>query len=185
MDLHERVKGLTRPSHVKMEATPLLSSIMNGQLSMEDYHALLQKFYGYIAPCEASILQSSWPELLRGREKSSHLRADLIALGVKPVERACDDIPALNLYEKILGYLYVIEGSSLGGMIISKMLNKHLGIEPEHGGKYFYGYGKETKSRWDDFCYLLNQVNENAEDLVIASATETFDTLYRWMNKER
>ena len=89
----------------------------------------------------------------------------------------------LDSIQRVLGCLYVIEGATLGGQVITRHLEKNLGITPESGGAFFAGYGAETGARWKEFCALLTAAAErvSGEDEIVASANDTFATLGRWL----
>jgi heme oxygenase (biliverdin-IX-beta and delta-forming) len=56
------------------------------------------------------------------------------------------------------GCLYVLEGSALGGRVISKRVKQTLGLGPATGGAYFHGLGQQTASHWSDFLTALNTI---------------------------
>jgi hypothetical protein len=56
-----------------------------------------------------------------------------------------------------IGVQYVLEGSSLGGQILSRQLKNALGFTSHHGGCFFAGYGDETSARWKNFCFWANR----------------------------
>jgi heme oxygenase (biliverdin-IX-beta and delta-forming) len=61
-----------------------------------------------------------------------------------------------------LGCLYVLEGSALGGRVISKRVKQTLGLGPRTGGAYFHGLGRQTASHWSDFLTVLNTIPVNS-----------------------
>ena len=73
------------------------------------------------------------------------------------------------------GCLYVLEGSALGGRVISKRVKQTLGLGPATGGAYFHGLGRQTASHWSDFLTALNMIpaksamGANAEGGAIAT----------------
>jgi heme oxygenase len=60
------------------------------------------------------------------------------------------------------GCLYVLEGSALGGRVISKRVKLTLGLGPGTGGTYFHGLGRQTVSHWSDFLTVLNTIPVNS-----------------------
>jgi heme oxygenase (biliverdin-IX-beta and delta-forming) len=69
-----------------------------------------------------------------------------------------------------LGCLYVLEGSALGGRVISKRVKQTLGLGPATGGAYFHGLGRQTASHWLDFLTALNTIPANSAMGVDAEA---------------
>jgi hypothetical protein len=60
------------------------------------------------------------------------------------------------------GCLYVLEGSALGGRVISKRVKQTLGLGPATGGAYFHGLGRQTARHWSDFLTALNTIPANS-----------------------
>jgi len=82
-----------------------------------------------------------------------------------------------------LGALYVIEGSTLGGTIISKMIKQQLAIPDNKGLSFFNGYGSETEKMWQDFKLFLDRPLKPAEEaVVIRSANDTFNKFGQWFD---
>jgi len=76
----------------------------------------------------------------------------------------------------LVGTLYVVEGSTLGGQLIAKHLAKNLGITPETGGRFFGGYGENTVNFWTDFLDFAADIDQDDALCLSAKnmACETF-----------
>jgi heme oxygenase len=59
----------------------------------------------------------------------------------------------------LIGTLYVIEGATLGGQVISRHLYRHLGFSANAGARFFNGYGDEaaTQQQWTLFCQFADR----------------------------
>ena len=75
-----------------------------------------------------------------------------------------------------VGCLYVLEGATLGGQIISRHLAT-LGIGPANGALFFHGYGSRTGEMWkmfqaqaDGYC-----VNDDQIESAVHGARWTFE----------
>jgi heme oxygenase len=77
----------------------------------------------------------------------------------------------------------VLEGATLGGQIITRHLQTHLGLTPESGTAFFHGYGPETGPRWKSFVSGLRTEAQkvNADDGIIENANLTFETIAQWL----
>jgi heme oxygenase len=185
------VKEKTKPHHDKIEMNPYAVAISTGTITPEQYLSYLKKFYGFLAVTESSISKqftgSHMDTVIKARMKAPLLLADLEAMGVPETDTGsislCKNLPNLDNLNKVLGYMYVIEGSTLGGQIVSQQLRKVLG--PGIPLNYFDCYGKETGARWISFCEILtSRVSEENKEEFINSACDTFIKLDLWFNHQ-
>lgn len=185
-NLHAKLKEQTSAHHSQIENTPLVSKLINGNITLKEYQLLIRKFYGYIAPCEVLIQKMPYRDILKQREKSLILLNDLAVFDIEEHSvEYCSYLPVLKSYEQVLGYMYVMEGATLGGQIIAKMLRETLNLTRENGASYFYGYGPNTRTNWAAFCQLLDDKNayEHTSEIIIA-ASQTYSTLHDWIMNE-
>ncbi|QJC53145.1 biliverdin-producing heme oxygenase [Paenibacillus albicereus] len=185
----ERLRQETAEQHERMEENRYARGIMAGSLDRAGYRRYLELFYGFIRPAEERIYPDAQLQaqgLDEGaRRKAPLLERDLQALGLGADEIGrlprCGELPDLSTPARKLGYLYVLEGSTLGGQIISRKLAASLGLEPDSGLRYFHAYGDDTRSRWLEMRSLIQQGSQGQEDETVAAARETFALLERWV----
>lgn len=185
-DLREQ----TQPIHKALEAIPLSMALLSDTLSLSQYTHYLQAMYPVIRDVEQQvfpIVKSLLPDLPQ-RMKQHLLEQDLkglnteIPTGASPLQ---DDLPTLTIAQA-MGLMYVIEGSTLGGRVILKSLDKNLGLSAENNAAYFSGYGAGTGLLWKAFLeHLTNYaVNENKQQEVIAGAEMGFAAIYEMMKEK-
>ena len=152
---------------------------MRSMRGLDDYIKLLQLFYSYFGAIEDRINlfigSTELPDYLQ-RRKSESLATDLRSLnGTLPEKTALTDLPEIKNYLQAFGAMYVMEGSTLGGLIISQMITKQLGIR-DKGLLFFQSYGEHLTTMWDSFRLTLNRQADNETDAqkVIAAADATF-----------
>jgi heme oxygenase len=80
----------------------------------------------------------------------------------------------------MLGSVYVMEGSTLGGQVIGKALRSATWV-PEGGLRYFNPYGPRTGAMWRNFCVALDAVSASAAQEVICGARDSFALLRDWL----
>ena len=82
----------------------------------------------------------------------------------------------------MLGALYVVEGSTLGGLQIARALKGYIGDESGAGRSFFLGRGEQRSAMWSAFLKTgtLAEAAEQARD-AIDSAAATFATFEAWM----
>ena len=162
--------------HREVEA---LMPVMNEALTRRDYLEVLRRLQAVVAPLEAQLDalplpdELAWPE----RRKAHLLALDLAVMGEGPSnQQAPLSVPELTTLAQAFGALYVLEGATLGGQLISRHLGRALGLTPQQGGAYFSGYGPQTGARWRSFGAVL-EASVPAEDAaeVVAGARRTFE----------
>ncbi|QMU28915.1 biliverdin-producing heme oxygenase [Adhaeribacter radiodurans] len=188
----EALKARTATSHRNVEASPLMQPIANRTLTPENYTQILRKFYGFFQPLENAIhhvagLEYYLPDLATRRKAASILQ-DLRAIHQENIVLAtlplCPDVPIISDFNGALGALYVMEGSTLGGKFISKIVYETLGFTPENGIAFFNGYGTQTGPKWKAFQEALRRYTSTStqEEAIVNSATCTFQKLEVWFN---
>ncbi|MBO9703880.1 MAG: biliverdin-producing heme oxygenase [Sporocytophaga sp.] len=188
--LLEKIKQLTSQNHTAMENSNLMKPIIDRELNLESYKNILIKFYGFFQPLENSInkfsdIHNYLPDL-ETRRKSMALKDDLNILGFTDEISLCTDLPEIKTSSQALGCLYVMEGSTLGGRIISRIIKETLLLDNESGASFFSGYGEETSKKWKLFCEVLTDYGTTANDdgTIIDAANETFIKFKNWVELE-
>ena len=187
-DILNVLREETREEHRVLEASlPLMSP----SFTIRDYIHLLQKFYGLYLPLERKLAAGAEFQRAIGdwesRRKTPAIAADLTTLGMSP-----DDISRLPIYPLLIhepqsaasefGTAYVLEGATLGGQIISRHLEKQLGVTPESGGRFFSSYGDKVGSMWKRFQKALTgQATEANREEIVGSAKQTFSMFREWL----
>ena len=185
-----RLRNETRDLHNLIETNPLHRSIVDGTVTRRSYVRLLQRMYGVHSSFESCAgARKEWEPLAFNfdeRRKLPLLERDLTALGSAPntVQPAAAPLSLQGAnFHFLLGYLYVLEGSTLGGQVLIRFLLQHLGLVPDWGAAYFYGYGPLTAERWRNLQSLLSRFKaRGAEaDLMVEGARDAFSRINSWL----
>lgn len=186
----ERLRSETQNNHKKLEESPLLTLLTSKNITIPAYIEILKKFYGFFNPLELLLNQTTGFSFLFSdydeRRKTNLILRDLRTLNAEnQTFLTCDDIPKINSQAQALGVLYVMEGSTLGGRMISKMLKENLGLESESGAAFFNGYGAQTMQKWNSFKEILEEycIKNGCEEEIVSTADATFLKFNYWMNK--
>jgi heme oxygenase len=153
--------------------------VQDGTISRSEYTKLLVRLFGFHRAFEDAARI--------GNERSERLALDLEALlGRRWVPEAASpdrDMPTLDSNERVLGALYVVEGSALGGRGLAKDLDRLLGSGKPAGRHFFEGRGSATGAGWRDFVDRLDRVSTEpvARAAVIEAAIETFSVFETWL----
>ena len=180
-----RLKARTAHQHRQTEDGV---DLMREDFSLAEYKKLLVRFYAFYKSYEAKMLaaQAKHPIDFNYKERlnAPKLFRDLKHLGMTEQEiseiRPFEDLPALDSPEKIFGSLYVIEGSTLGGQVISRHLKEKFGLDETGGIAFFSGYGKDTGKMWNGFREAVADfaAGDGADqEEIIKAANETFEKI--------
>lgn len=180
-----RLRTETRPHHDAIEAA---LDLTRETLTLDAYLRTLKRFYGFYRPLEDGLADiAGWTERgidLAQRQKAPLLESDLRALGVASPSAlpVCTDLPAHGTVAAALGCLYVLEGATLGGQVISRSVQKATDITIDSGGRFFRGYGDRTGGMWQAFraALVAFAVTPGDQNEIVSAAKDTFSKLHRW-----
>ena len=113
------------------------------------------------------------------------LESDLGALGWDGASIVrlpqCERLRAPASTAEFMGALYVVEGSTLGGIQLARALEPL--VRSGEGRSFFLGYGDRHGAMWRSFLKRLEECasSEAAGDAVIEGAIRTFADFESWM----
>jgi heme oxygenase (biliverdin-IX-beta and delta-forming) len=180
------LRSRTQDAHSALEAQ---LGLLDQPASTEHFAHLLLRFFGFHLVWEKDL--QAFPALaheLKGRSRLQHLRHDLKILGVTDAD--IDSVPLCGDAHRVakdeasaLGSFYVLEGSTLGGQVITKHLSG-AGWLPAEGLSYFNPYGARTGVMWRSFKGWLDvQAEHHAANDIVAGARATFVVLQHWLSE--
>lgn len=174
----DQFRSILRPYHDRIEATV---DLMRPDVRPSDYRRFLSRSFAFLARCERELdLDAAPVELdVRRRLKRPALAADLAALGIEEaLVQGCAETPQVNSWPSALGYLYVVEGSTLGGQLLLRYLTTRLQLD-ETCTHFLSGYGAATGGQWKNFLAVLSTALERSagERAQIAQTAMTTFTL--------
>jgi heme oxygenase len=122
-DFAERLRAATRPAHRALDHHPLLAPLTRTPLTEKDYARALAALHGPQRAIE-NVLSGFAPEM-QFPPRLADLEADLDALGTTPLPLMAE-LPRFDSVDQLIGAMYVIEGSNLGGTVIVRLLDESL-----------------------------------------------------------
>ena len=130
----------------------------------------------WAARCPADAGSLEWPR----RRRTSLFASDLAELGAPASDRS-PELPPVPGTDAALGRMYVLEGSTLGGVFI----DRHLAGLPGLDGvtiRAFSPYGSETGAMWAAFRRATRARAADGGDAgtMLAAARTTFADLAGW-----
>jgi heme oxygenase len=122
------LRAMTRARHEALEAQPVFAALMSPALTLLDVQRAFQVFQAFYACAEPDLLPQLAPAGLGGlyRPRLSWLAADLAMLDVPALPAVSLD-PMPSSPAALLGVIYAIEGSALGGQVLQRHLRERLG----------------------------------------------------------
>lgn len=178
-----RLKEATSAAHLSTEK--LLVRYVKQVQHNRDYAAILACMHGYFAPLENKLeekMKALFPDHAQ-RRKAGNMEKDLAVLleDVKRTEAV--DLPDTGSEAAALGCFYVMEGSTLGGTVITKVIkDKNPGI-PDNAFSFFSGYGAANMDMWKAFVTRFNEllVTDEQVTAATAAANDCFAKLEQWI----
>lgn len=186
-DLLRLLRTGTSTEHEDVERT---LDLLDPALSRSRLTDVLIRMHGFWRAAEAGLEQwaahhpgdaaaVSWPR----RRRAGLFADDLRVLGAAPGS-ATPGLPALAGTDEALGRLYVLEGATLGGIVI----DRHLAGLPQLAGtrlRSFSPHGDRTGAMWHAFQRTArHHVAAGGDaDAMVASARETFRALAAWCRR--
>jgi len=175
----------TRAEHDRIERILRLAEPM----PIERYGAILCGLDAFLRAWEPRI-HAALPERLQGwfraRRRGGFASADVewlrseARLDLRDMRAPAATTLPLGDLPEVLGSVYVIESSALGGHAIAPQLKRTLGLAQGRGASYFHGFGGETDVMWNNFRVLAAlEVGESSRATVLAcqGAKRTFAAL--------
>jgi heme oxygenase len=186
-----RLRAATATAHERMHAHAGFEAAAAGTIEVSDYRRLLVRLYGFHRPFEdiarlaADVFRIDLD--MSARSRLPLLLADLQAIGLNPNAAATLPLwrPSVRLVSKgsLLGALYVLEGSTLGGVQIARALKHRVGNGLGNALLFFVGREERRGAMWRELLEELESLREDDEEAMRAedAAVTTFKSFEDWM----
>ncbi len=187
-----RLRTETREAHDRIESVPFSELMLQGRLPQGRFagqmacwlavHCVLEDAVG---TSNSAACKAVWVE---GMARTSHLRHDLachgeVDLPASAAVAAIDTVAWIASLsesdpEALLGCLYVLEGSKLGGTILRDCLDKAYNCGPE-ALSYFWASGKSPMPDFKAFKERMEAAftTDDQHDRVVAAASGLLNKL--------
>ena len=168
-----KLKEATTPLHEEIEKENLAARIMSHDITEEEYKLLLLQNYVVYTVMETALTKKLANYT---GDKSQRLEKDLLNLNIDySIVREYRDKFILTTKAEAMGAAYVVEGSSLGGMMIAKEIKNCDALSHIKSHHFFNGDRSNVKS-WNSFSKTLKQeIFTPLEEIqAIDKAKETF-----------
>lgn len=175
-----RLKEETLQAHLALEKLMFGEKLRAEKLELQEYRKLILVHFFVVEAIERALQEEGWMQFLGGlmyekRRKLPALQADLQVLGISEPSNPVE-IDFFKTAPQVLGALYVVEGSTLGGEIIHRKLRKSASLSTLQAFNYFGVYGNAIRENWINFKNYLGENIHNPQELQLAveAANKTF-----------
>ena len=174
-----RLKAATRDSHGALDKRIMAGDIFADRRNFARFLRVQYRFHRSIDALYASpALDALLPDLAE-RRRLQQVRCDLQdleqALPGEDIAALRDDLPLPTA----LGWLYVAEGSNLGGTVLYKMAAA-LGLDRSFGARHLAAHPDGAARHWREFTAALDAVvlSPAQEQEVIDAADAAFRSVH-------
>ena len=177
----QSLRASTAHCHKQLERNNLSQALLSNNVNETIYSSYLTHLYSFVKGFEHYV----YPELIRHfvninyRKKAHFIEDDLKAQHIAIDKHTLlEEAFFSNTYSDVYlaaGALYVLEGSTLGGQIIVKHLQKAMPASFVNAA-YFSCYQQKTGSMWKEFLQQLTDLPQSTqqEQQIITGAITTF-----------
>jgi heme oxygenase len=179
------LRDATHHHHVQLNRHLLLAGLMQPDYPLSHYRTLLCTYYQLYELLEERInlFLNDHPGVFNYKErcKLPWLINDLAFFKIDPLiipllSSTTTDFLKIETIGQLVGVLYVVEGSTLGGQMISQVLIKNQGITRETGSYFFTGYGESIMPFWQQFITFSDTLSGDNHQCqaAVEAACQTF-----------
>lgn len=177
---------------MRVEAQPFFNALAANDLPLESYVGLLSALAIVYAALEEEALAAVHPAVVAiwqdTMRKLQLLQRDLAYFK----QHALPEMPVATLHALILaeqlrrtardeptallGYLYVFEGSTLGGIVLRSQVAQVFKLKDRNGLAYLSSYDKKISASWQEFSRRMNgaRLSMSEQDRIVETADRTF-----------
>lgn len=183
----QRIKAETADLHKQTESAPLSVALVSDAVNEKVYTDYLQRMKDIVAWYEDVVfngLAGMIPDIDQ-RRKLQFIKNDLTGFNIDPEKNTTHfSLPDAETNAVLLGYMYVLEGSSLGGAMIYKHVSRYMDITEQKGGSFFTCYQADLSARWKSFLDIMGEhsLTEKNADEIITGANRAFRAIYAHLN---
>lgn len=192
-----QLRAATDTAHRRLHVHPFFAALVSGQIDRPAYRALLARLLGFHEPLEKRLFAAPWQTMF-GLDMGEHRRVNSLIEDIADLHMTAEHIrilpripaallPILDTPGKFLGCLYVREGATLGGRVLSQkldfLLQPDLRNHKELRGRQFLTGRNGDAVRWSNLCGVIGDKAwiSLIPDMILG-ATETFGALECWLD---
>ncbi len=193
----ETLREQTRLQHERLESTPFFTALTAGTLELASYvgwlrvlHTLHETLELELARTPDPIVRAVWQD---DERRLPWLDKDLVYFSQQALPEASRaQLEAILISQELrhravqqpailLGALYVLEGSALGGQVLRQRVAKIFSLSDDAGLHYLSGRGTATAAHFKAFAARMNDAVRGAAltQQIVSTANDLFVRLER------
>lgn len=171
----QRLKAATNATHERLDQRIMAGDIFASRDRFARFLRVQYRFHCDINALYANAALAALVPDLAGRRRLPEIASDLRDLGHALPPSAAAAVRADLPLASALGWLYVAEGSNLGGAVLYKLAVK-LGLNSGFGARHLAAHPDGVARHWRGFTAALDAVtlSRSQEDEVVAGAEAAF-----------
>ena len=181
------LRAQTAAAHERLHGHPYFAALLRGTITRAEYTQMLERLLGFHSPLEQELVSAArrlrLEAVMQGRLRVADLEQDLLDLGVgqaRLAELPRARVERLETKDRFFGTLYVREGSTLGGSVLAKSLDRLLS---DHRGRRFLSGYQHDRNLWQHFLAELELAGETRTPVgIVEGAEKTFAAMEDWLD---
>lgn len=183
MTILNTIKEETKIHHQQVEK--VLVQELKNLTDKDNYGRLLERLFLFYKPIETdlhNVIDETLIPDISERKHTQRILTDLELLEYEAPRELSTSQLEISSPSYALGILYVIEGSTLGGQIISKMIHNNLPMEGIDATNYFSSYRELNGEMWKKFGNRISEIEDSVDHTeLLQGAKDTFNNLKYWL----
>ena len=190
----ERLRESTRELHNQAEGHEFQKLLGGGKVAVDQYITYLEQLL-VIHRTLAQELEKAGSRPVEAIVEARHTNLDSLHLDLGHFQKSpetAEPLPSTRKFLEelkataqadpaaLLGYLYVLEGSTNGARFMARTLREGLALPQSAGATYFDRYGPSQREYWMDFKARMNELELSPEqqEKIIETAKATFQIFF-------
>lgn len=192
--LTDRLRNQTKQMHIQAHDLPFFKALLKDRLPIESYvgqlrmlatiHESLEREAGASENPALRLVfdgcQPKLPLLIKDLQYFEHLNIKEIAPAVCLAQSVAENIKQIQAEkpESLIGYLYTLEGSTMGGKVIKPRIARTFNLNGPEGLFFLDVYGEDVKSNWRRFLDRMERAAaEDVQEDIVRASHELFNDL--------
>ncbi len=184
-----QLREKTHSLHESLHEMPVFQRLLDGSLNIPDYISLMHRFLIFYQKIDCQMLRAckKYKDQIAGYHyvpRAPMLERDVIALNGSDKSSLVQSSDSFSVPEvkdpgRLAGVAYVVDGSVLGGIMMSNSVSNLLKSDAIGGQQYWQWCKSEGNDQWKSALALIEANWQTAQyrPIIVNSALQTFSSL--------